>query len=85
MAEHKYKVKYIAKDGTPCSYTFKSSRRMCVSAHGRSGGGRDFGYPWRMDAAKMKDEGSAMRMHGGVRRWTSVLDMTTGHSVHVTG
>ena len=28
---------------------------------------------------------SAMRMHGGVRRWTSVLDMTTGHSVHVTG
>lgn len=41
--------------------------------------------PGHMDAAKMKDEGSAMRMHGSVRRWTSVLDMTTGHSVHVTG
>ncbi|WP_148138274.1 hypothetical protein, partial [Olsenella sp. HMSC062G07] len=72
MAKRKYKVKYIAKDGAPCSYTFKSDRRMCVSARGRSAG-MDFGFPWHEDAAMteqriMEDEGSAMSKHGGVRR-----------------
>lgn len=86
MEEHKFKVKYIAKDGVPCSFVFKSDRKMCV----KTCGGEAFGEPWKDDAKKaildvLRDEGSAMRIHGGVRRWTVVLDMTTGKYVHVTG
>lgn len=88
MTKHTFKIKYIAKDGTFCSYTFKSDRKMCVSARGRSGNGRDFGFPWLEDATKakqhiMQDEDSTMHAHGGVKRWVSALDMTTGFLVSV--
>lgn len=78
--EYTFKVRYYGMDGAPCSFTFKSSRRM--AAYNTTG---TFGHPFLIDMAKAAkryeaDETSAMHRHGGfmLTKVRSVENLDTG-------
>ena len=81
----KYKVGYIAKDGTNRAFGFKSDRKMIVSARNRSGYGLSFGHPWCEDMAKaiskFMQSDSTMKRCGGIKRYRYAMNVDTGQFV----
>lgn len=78
----RYKVGYVAKDGSNRAFTFKSDRKMIVSARNRSRDGIGFGNPWQQDMAKairaFMDGDSTMKRCGGIKKYRYVMNVDTG-------
>lgn len=85
---HKYKVGYIAKDGSNRVFTFKSDRKMIVSSRNRSDFEFSFGIPWRRDMnkaiAELEYRDSIMKRCGGIEKFRYVENVDTGQFVETT-
>lgn len=88
MAKNRYKVGYIAKDGSSRAFGFNSDRKMIVSSRDRSYSGASFGVPWREDMnkaiEKFMHEDSTMKRCGGIERFRYVMNVDTGQVIETS-